>query len=623
MNKKTLGRIAAVGLAGLTVIPSFGLVASADLLPTGKKNSDQTAELIAGSAYKLTWEVKAIKHTYSLGANNQVLDSQTVTTDIGLGTYDGKDTQYYQYSINATTIPVLLEDAFTQQNNNWKKYKAEWDFYSFATKYSTATIKTAGSAVDKDGTLVYYRNAGTADSPAWGFYTANSDGTYTLYGGSTSEPTASADNDIEYVWVTKPTRTELSASALITELGSDKINIIAATNEIEAATDGAYQLSATGTTTGTTTGSTSTNTTSDASIGLPAAAYRTSSDTAFKSAATGFYYPNLSALRSAEPNASYTTSTVAVPYSATNCFFDALLGYYTSANSTGYAYVVSKGTSSNDTAVYKVNGYYYPTYTAAYNAANGNTNLIQLWRDYSTLPSNYFSQVTGSFYSTYADALKASGNNASRVTVFNNASIDDTNYLDPYYYYWLNKQQSSTSKDTSSATLGKRTGWTSIANYLSKVSSGSSATIAMNDETTVPASVLAAIKGRNVTVKFVLDNGATFTVNGKDVTSAKNVDIDVTYNTKSISKKLIQTAYSKNDAVSSAQLSIDAASLGFNSDLTVKFSSKRAGYKAKIYRYNASRNSLVLVDTATVGSNGKTTFDNITKGGEFVVVLYK
>ena len=145
----------------------------------------------------------------------------------------------------------------------------------------------------------------------------------------------------------------------------------------------------------------------------------------------------------------------------------------------------------------------------------------------------------------------------------------------------------------------------------------------MNDETTVPASVLAAIKGRNVTVKFVLDNGATFTVNGKDVTSAKNVDIDVTYNTKSISKKLIQTAYSKNDAVSSAQLSIDAASLGFNSDLTVKFSSKRAGYKAKIYRYNASRNSLVLVDTATVGSNGKTTFDNITKGGEFVVVLYK
>lgn len=276
-------------------------------------------------------------------------------------------------------------------------------------------------------------------------------------------------------------------------------------------------------------------------------------------------------------------------------------------------------------AVYKVGGYYYPTYSDAYSAANGNTDKITLVRDYTTLPNNYFSEVTGSFYNSYDDALKASGNDTTRVTVFNGASTstDDSN-LDPYYLYWLNKQNgTTTSKDTSSATLGKKTGWAAIATQLNKASSGSSATVNMNDETTVPSSVLSAIKGKNVTVKFVQDNGASLTVNGKDIEDSKNVEINVTYNTKSVSKKLIQNAFKKNGAVSSAQISIDEGSFGFDSDLTVKFNSKRAGYSAKIYRYNASRNSLQLVDTATVSNSGKTTFNNITKGGEFVIVLFE
>jgi len=280
----------------------------------------------------------------------------------------------------------------------------------------------------------------------------------------------------------------------------------------------------------------------------------------------------------------------------------------------------------DQTAVYKVGSYYYPTYSAAFNAANGNEDIITKIRDYAVLPYDYFSQVTGSFYSKYADALKASNNEASKVTVFNNASTStgNENSLDPYYYYWLAKQQGGTTvKDTTSATLGKRTGWTSIANYLSGVSNGTSATVDMNKETTVPSSVLGAIEGKNVTVKFVQDNGASLTVNGKDVANAKNVEIDVTYNTKSISKKLIQNAFKKNGAVSSAQISIDEGSFGFESDLTVKFNSKRAGYSAKIYRYNSSRNSLQLVDTATVSNSGKTTFDGITKGGEFVIVLFE
>ncbi len=391
--------------------------------------------------------------------------------------------------------------------------------------------------------------------------------------------------------------------------------------------------------------STGTTTNSNATYSTPASAYRTPSDTVYFSQLTGMYYPNLSALQNVEgSHTNYSSYAATSKYSATNRFFDPITGSYTATSANTYSYAVS-GSISDSTSIYKVGNYYYPTYSAAYTAAGGNSNLISWVKDYTTAPTNFFSEVTGAFYTTYAAALSASNGYSDRVTVLNGAYYDYYdyyygypyydyydyyygyyNYNDPYYYYFLNKNNSSSSsssKDTTTATLGSKKGWKSIATYLKKVSAGSSATIDMNKETVIPSEVTAAIKGRNVTLKFVLDNGVTFTVNGKDVTTAKDVDIDTTYNTRSISKNLIKAAYKKNDAVSSAQLSIDAGTLGFNSDLTVKFSSKRGGYKAKLYRYNASKNSLSLVDTATIGSTGKCNFDNVTKGGEFVIVIYK
>lgn len=391
----------------------------------------------------------------------------------------------------------------------------------------------------------------------------------------------------------------------------------------------------------TTTGSTSSGTTTGGNVvySTPSSTYRTPSDTVYYSALTGMYYPNLPALQNVEgTHTDYASYTATNKYSPVNRFFDPFTGSYTSSSSSTYSYAVSGTSTTDSTAVYKVGSYYYPSYNAAYSAANGNTSLISWVKDYTSLPSNYFSEVTGTFYSSYASALDASNGNSDKVTVFSGAYeyyygypyyydyYGYYGYYDPYYYYFLNKNNSSSSssnKDTTTATLGNKKGWNSIATYLKKVKAGSSATIDMNKETVIPSSVTAAIKGRNVQIKFVLDNGVTFTVNGKDVTTAKDVDIDTTYNTRMISTKLIKAAYKKNDAVSSAQLSIDAGTLGFNSDVMVKFSAKRGGYKAKLYRYNPAKNSLQLVDTATIGSTGKCNFDNVTKGGEFVVVIYK
>jgi len=458
-------------------------------------------------------------------------------------------------------------------------------------------------------------------------------------------------NGIEKTTTTYYT-TEEAAKTALTAAGSTakptEVNVTTIGKTIYVAGGIVSTKESTGAAKYTTTGSTSTGTTTGGNVTYttPSATYRTPSDTVYYSALTGFYYPNLAALQNVEGvHTDYSAYTATTKHSSTNRYFDPVTGMYTSSSANSYSYAVSGTSTTDSTAVYKVGSYYYPSYNAAYSAANGNTSLISWVKDYTSLPSNYFSEVTGTFYSSYAAALDASNGYSDKVTVFNGAYYDYYDYYyyygypyyydyygyygynDPYYYYFLNKNNSSSSssssKDTTTATLGSKKGWKSIATYLKKVSAGSSATIDMNKETVIPSDVMSAIKGRNVTLKFVLDNGVTFTVNGKDVTTAKNVDIDTTYNTKMISTKLIKAAYKKNDAVSSSQLSIDAGTLGFNADLTVKFSAKRGGYKAKLYRYNASKNSLSLVDTATIGSTGKCNFDNVTKGGEFVIVIYK
>ncbi|MBQ8175804.1 MAG: hypothetical protein IJ035_02050 [Oscillospiraceae bacterium] len=488
-----------------------------------------------------------------------------------------------------------------------------------ATAVSTLAISASAATVNKDGKLegkVYIVTTTTT----------NADG---------------LPQTVETIYAT-----EDAAKAVSTTYSSVDVTTIGSTVYVSGGIISATDNGGTAYTTvkSSTTGS-GTNT-GNVVYSTPSSTYWYYSNTVYYSALTGMYYPNISAMQNVEGvHTSYTPYTTNSGYSSTNRFFDPYTGTYSSSSSSGYSYAVSGSTTStNDaTSIYKVNGYYYPTYSAAYSAANGNTSLINWVKDYTSAPTNYFSEVTGSFYSSYASALAASNGSSDRVTVMNGAYYDNYydyyynylygyngyygyyDYTDPYFLYFYNKNysSSSSSKDTTTATLGKRKGWTSIAKYLKSVSSGSSATIDMNKETVIPSEVTAAIKGRNVTVKFVLDNGVTFTVNGKDVTTAKDVDVDTTYNTKSISTKLIKAAYKKNDAVSSAQLSIDAGTLGFNSDVTVKFSAKRGGYKAKLYRYNAAKNSLQLVDTATIGSTGKCNFDNVTKGGEFVVVIYK
>lgn len=373
--------------------------------------------------------------------------------------------------------------------------------------------------------------------------------------------------------------------------------------------------------------------------------YQSTSDLVYYSAVTHRWYPNMASLYADGGQSSYTSK--ASNYSSVNCWFDTATGVYESFDDADHVLIYGErsnydyyydhyyGSDWSTYDVYKVNGRYYPTLSEAESAAARGGYSIEKVRDYGAPQTNYFSYTTGLYYNSYSAALAASGNNSSNVRTFSYYSGD---YYDGYYngyygygdpasYYWYImygnglKKDDTDSNDTTTASVGNRKGWTAVAKYLGKLKSGSSVKVSMNYETTIPSSVMSAIKGKNVTVKFVLKNGATFSINGKDISSAKSIDIDTTYNTDNIPSKLVKAAYKKNDAVSTAQISIESGSFGAAADITVKFSAKRAGYTAKLYRYNPSKKTLSLVDSAKVQDNGKCTFGEVTKGGDFVIVI--
>ncbi|MDE6131983.1 MAG: hypothetical protein K2G04_01200 [Oscillospiraceae bacterium] len=202
-------------------------------------------------------------------------------------------------------------------------------------------------------------------------------------------------------------------------------------------------------------------------------------------------------------------------------------------------------------------------------------------------------------------------------------------YYDPnyyYYYYLLGGNTglggtSTTTKDTSTVTIGNLKGWTNVARTITAAKAGSSYTVNMKTETEIPETVLKALKGKNVTISFKLSNGAVFTLNGNDITSTSAISPVVKYGSTSIPSSLKKKAVKANDGVSSSQFTINGGSFGATASLTVKFNSKRAGCSAKLYRYNASENTLSLVSRSAVQSNGQCEFDNVKQGGEYLVVL--
>lgn len=343
--------------------------------------------------------------------------------------------------------------------------------------------------------------------------------------------------------------------------------------------------------------------------------YRTSSTTVYKYG--GVYYPNynnmVASLGFTPSSSSYTTYTLSSSesYSSSRPYFDPHYGVYRSSTS-GYSDLVLINSNSGTYTVYysPYTQKYYDTWSAAYNATPSGYTVREITNSYysaSTLNTYGYSPYyyNGYYYGDY---------------YYNGYYYGDyyyNGYYNPYYYY---NYTTSSTNDTSTVTIGKYKGWTNVIRYINASRAGASYDVNMKSETSIPSNVLKALRGKNVTLNLKFNSGAVLSINGNDITSTDALNVNIKYD-KNVPTSLAKKAVKANSGVSSAQFSISGNSLGASASVTIKFNTKRSGCDAKLYRYNASANSLSLVSNSSVKSNGSCTFDNVKQGGDYIIVL--
>ncbi|MDE6594710.1 MAG: hypothetical protein K2K44_01715 [Oscillospiraceae bacterium] len=559
MKKKTLGRVTALSLAALTAVPAFSIVASA-----------------ATMTFPELYEVTYIEVNGTVGTIvTEYYDTQAAASSAASGKkYNGADAK----ANRVTNIAAV----FSGSNN-----KFDYNNGKVTPNKDGAHTYGGSSAGSSTGT-------GRIDTAPSSYYYAT-DYYYVVIGSS-----------FGYVYP-NPDLAKWVEGSNVT-LRAEPIN----TTKYSASTpyfdynQGAYA----NTSAGTTVYIYSSN--SSISSNYYSSTYR------YYSSYTGLFYTSSEAARIASNNNSnyvtdyYTTSSSVRSYAYP--YYSSYTGRYyatreaaiiASGDNSSY---VSQGVATGSYTVYysPYTGKYYDTWSAASAATPASSGY--------TVRTITNSAYTASYLNTY-------GYNYG----YYNGYYNGYGYYDPtyYYYYYLmgNNGTAAATQDTSTVTIGNYKGWTNVVRVINNARSGASYAVSMKSETEIPENVLKAMKGKNVNILFTFSNGAVITINGNDITSTTAFSPNVVYGSTSIPSSLKKKAVKANSGVSSSQFTISGGTFGADVSVTVKFNSKRAGCSAKLYRYNASANTLSLVSRSAVQSNGQCKFDDVKQGGEYIVVL--
>ena len=146
-------------------------------------------------------------------------------------------------------------------------------------------------------------------------------------------------------------------------------------------------------------------------------------------------------------------------------------------------------------------------------------------------------------------------------------------------------------------------GWDNIAAEIKKTPEGGKVTIDMAGATTIPSSVLNAVKGKNVDIILDMDDGIKWTINGKSVTYILwNIDMGVTVGKSGIPVKVINniTGEKYNVVISLAH----NGPFGFKATLTINMRRQDAGLIANLFYYNRTTKKLEYVCGGKIMDDG-------------------
>lgn len=141
-------------------------------------------------------------------------------------------------------------------------------------------------------------------------------------------------------------------------------------------------------------------------------------------------------------------------------------------------------------------------------------------------------------------------------------------------------------------------------------------------EVKVPASIVQAIKGTNITIAFHSGNGVALSISGqdlknRDLSKLQNIDLTVTQNSDVIPANVVAA---KGGKVNRQFTIRDTGSFGVPVNLHVNVGKENAGKSANLYRYNTEKGRLEYCGSFTVTSNGQSMFA-VYRGGSYLVTV--
>ena len=146
-----------------------------------------------------------------------------------------------------------------------------------------------------------------------------------------------------------------------------------------------------------------------------------------------------------------------------------------------------------------------------------------------------------------------------------------------------------------------------------------SVTVASGDET-ISADVFNAIKGKDITLVFTLENGVTWKINGKNITDAKDISLGVTLDSSNVPQTVVDSIH--DDGVKyTKQISLDFdGEFGATASISIPLGTEGAGYYANLYYYNPTTGALEYMQTVKIGADGSAEF-TFTHASDYVITV--
>ena len=166
-------------------------------------------------------------------------------------------------------------------------------------------------------------------------------------------------------------------------------------------------------------------------------------------------------------------------------------------------------------------------------------------------------------------------------------------------------------------------GWDVIREEAKQAPAGEEITVDMNGTTKVPGSLFDLIRGEDVTVVFAMDNGITWSVNGRDVTveGVRDIDFGVKYGEQAqgnIPVSVINNVTSEK-FYTGLSLVYDGE-FGFQAVLTLNMDQKNAGLYASLYYYNEQTGEMEFICEEEIAEDGSVAL-TFTHASEYILVV--